>query len=337
MITASQKLLQSICLAASIGLICPPTFGQETPNQSVESSASSADAAEGKGIQIVRAHLKRYVDAFNQRQFDTIGQLLANDVRYSDESMNLQAAGSEQLIALIRKSVEAEPSLQLAAEINDAQPLDNSHVIVRGTNTLQSESEADQTSEFAVTVTRIAADGSDAKWQITSIEEQTLSTESESPIESLGWLVGTWKEESDEGLRSDIAFVPGNQFLRRTFTFGANDEPIGYEMIGYDPRANRVRSWTYFADGSFGSGYWAGEADHWRLEMTQTLADGGEATGTCIVRPIDRDTMTVRIISRTIDGQPLPNGKAVTLKRQTSPDNDMTSDREPTVSSGDNQ
>jgi hypothetical protein len=90
-----------------------------------------------------------------------------------------------------------------------------------------------------------------------------------------------------------------------------------------------VKSWTYFADGSFGNGHWEGEEDHWRMEMTQTLTDGGQATATCIVRPIDHDTMTVRIISRVVNGHPLPNGKAVTLRRQA--DADITSSIEPST------
>lgn len=312
---SAPSLLLGGCLTAAIlGLTVSDLVAQISQPEIVE--ASTADSP-------VRERLKQYADAFNDRQFDSLKQLITSDVRYQDETSGRNANSASELIDLIRTAVEAEPTLKLNASIDDVEQTDADQAVVRGTTTLTSEQAPEEVSSFEITLAKPATD-----WLITSITERSINaSESANPLDSLGWLVGTWNEESEDGLQSHIEFLPGNRFLRRTFQRRADSEPIGYEMIGYDPRSNLVRSWTYFADGSFGDGHWEGEDDHWRMEMTQTLADGEQATATCIVRPIDHDRMTVRIISRVVNGQPLPNGKAVTLTRQT----DTSSTIEPTT------
>ncbi|PHQ36216.1 hypothetical protein [Rhodopirellula bahusiensis] len=301
-------LLLGACLAAAI-------YGSDAP--SLVAQDGQPTVAETTSASPVRDRLKQYANAFNDRKLDSLVQFLASDVRYQDKSSGREANSASELIGLIRTAVEAEPTLKLSANVDSVEQEDSEHAIVRGTTTLSSDQAPDEVSSFEITLSKPSAD-----WVITSLIESSIeSGEPANPVESLGWLVGTWKEDSEDGLRSNIQFMPGKRFLRRTFQMGSDLEPVGYEMIGYDPRSNRVKSWTYFVDGSFGSGHWAGEEDHWRMEMTQTLADGGQATATCIVRPIDHDTMTVRIISRVVNGLPLPNGKAVTLKRQTDTDN----------------
>ncbi|MFG0264486.1 MAG: hypothetical protein ACF8AM_04950 [Rhodopirellula sp. JB055] len=309
-------LLLGACLTAVI-------FGSATP--SLVAQDNQPTVADPTSTPAVRERLKQYTDAFNNRNFESLSQFLASDVRYQDTSSGREAQSATEMIDLIRAAVTAEPTLKLSATIDSVEQKESNLATVRGTTTLSSDQAPEEVSSFEITLSRPAAE-----WVITSvIETSTELSEPANPIESLEWLVGTWKEEGDEGLHSNIKFVPGKRFLLRTFQMGSDADPIGYEMIGYDPKSNRVKSWTYFADGSFGNGYWAGEEDHWRMEMTQTLIDGGQATATCIVRPIDHDTMTVRIISRVVDGRPLPNGKAVTLKRQT--DTDITPSIEPSA------
>lgn len=321
---SGPTLLLGACLTAAI-------FGSTAPGLVAQDSQPTV--AELPLASPVRERLKQYANAFNDRKLDSLGQFLASDVHYQDETSGRTAQSANELIDLIRTAVEAEPTLKLSASVEDIKQIAPDQATVRGTTTLTSEDAPDEVSSFEIALAK-ASD----EWTIQSITERAIdSAESASPIESLSWLVGTWKEYAEDGLNSRIEFLPGNRFLRRTFQMGSNAEPIGYEMIGYDPRSNLVKSWTYFADGSFGSGHWAGEEDHWRMEMTQTLADGGQATATCIVRPIDQNTMTVRIISRVVNGQPLPNGKAVTLTRQTDTSSTIEPSTNTATPSGANQ
>ncbi|EGF29949.1 nuclear transport factor 2 family protein [Rhodopirellula baltica] len=321
---SGPTLLLGACLTAAI-------FGSTTPGLVAQDSQPTV--AESPLASPVRERLEQYANAFNDRELDSLGQFLASDVHYQDETSGRTAHSSTELIDLIRTAVEAEPTLKLSASVEDIEQTDPNQATVRGTTTLTSEDAPDEVSSFEIALVK-TSEG----WTIKSITERSIdSAASANPIESLTWLVGTWKEDAEDGLNSRIEFLPGNRFLRRTFQMGSSAEPIGYEMIGYDPRSNLVKSWTYFADGSFGSGHWAGEEDHWRMEMTQTLADGGQATATCIVRPIDQDTMTVRIISRVVNGQPLPNGKAVTLTRQTETSSTIEPSTNTATPSGANQ
>ncbi|WDQ17833.1 nuclear transport factor 2 family protein [Rhodopirellula sp. P2] len=324
---SSPTLLLGACLGIAIlGSAASGIVAQDS--QPAVAEATTADSP-------IRERLKQYAEAFNDRKLEALSQFLAADVRYLDASSGRKANSATELIDLIRTAVETEPTLKLSANVEDIEQPETNQAIVRGTTTLTSDQAPQEVSSFEITLAKPAAD-----WLITSITESTPSSiEPANPVESLGWLVGTWKEDSENGLQSNIDFLPGRRFIRRTFQTGADAAPVGYEMIGYDPQSNRVKSWTYFADGSFGNGHWAGEKDHWRMEMTQTLADGGQATATCIVRPVDRDTMTVRIISRVVNGEPLPNGQAVTLRRQTEADTTSTTEPSPNTAtpSGANQ
>ncbi|MCC9599084.1 hypothetical protein LOC67_00820 [Stieleria sp. JC731] len=290
--------------------------------QQGETNAVSVDQADEDSV---RAHLKRYTQAFNDRRWEDLGQLVASDVTYRDESSAEQISGVHGLIGRIKTAVEREPGLVLKAQIigleNQNQgDVDVAKMVVRGQTTLVSESMPDEVSDFVVTVVKQSG-----HWTITSIVEQAPidaerlslggSPEPNHAIESLEWLVGTWEDSSDRRLQSEIEYLPGRKFLRRTILDPSTKASIGYELVGYDAKSNLVRSWMFFTDGSFGSGIWSSGSDHWRLKLVQTLRDGRSALGTYIIRPEDKNTMVVQMISREIDGEPMPSGQEVTLKR----------------------
>ena len=277
----------------------------------------------------IRSQLRRYVEAFNGRDFESIAAVMDSEMKYLDETSGDQTDGASDFVKRIQGALEAEPSLKLEASIDGIETPQPDTAIVTGTATLTSDQTPEERSSFQVKMAQ-----RQSTWKITSITEQLLQPTSvisaDEAMASLAWLVGTWKDSSPDQLRSEIAFLPGERLLRRILFEPATDRELGFEIIGYDPSRNRVRSWLYFADGTFGSGDWIGEEDHWRVKMTQTLEDGRKATGTYVIRPTDENTMVVKVVDRQIGGAPMPSGKEVTLSRVENDQRDEN-DSEPTA------
>jgi len=303
---------------ASYLFVSLATFGNllAQDNSDVPVASDVSPSTKLSEQEAIRTQLRQYVAAFNDRKFDQIVELLSPSLQYRDESAGVQLDNAEAFVGRLKAAIEAEPTLQLEAQPSDVFIETATTAIVQGSTALKAENVADEDSYFVLTMSK----GKTA-WKITTIVEQspyaTLQLTASEAIESLGWLVGTWQDSSPQELRSEIEFLPGRQFLRRTITEPSSKQAFGFELIGYDSVLNRVRSWTFFQDGTFGDGYWTGEEDHWSLKMTQTLPDGRTASGTYILRPEDSDTMTVQLVSREIEGEPMPSGKEIKMKRIT--------------------
>ena len=197
---------------------------------------------------------------------------MSTTVAYRDESSGDQTENANELIDRLKIAIESEPSLKLDAQAESIQ-VDGASARAKGTTTLTADDVSDENASFVVEL-----QSTEDEWKIVSIVEQgpesTLRASASGAIDSLGWLVGTWQDDSPQQLVSQIEYVPGRKFLRRTISESQNGSILEVKMIGYDPNSHSVQSWTYFTDGGFGTGQWSGGEDHWRLRMTRTLPDG---------------------------------------------------------------
>lgn len=301
-----RRFLFAVCCLIGLNL-----FVEDLAAQTEVVGPGTSEAA---SKEVIQSQLGRYVEFFNDRKFQQLSDLLTQDFIYHDDSSGVQVEGNEAFVLKLRENVEAEPTLSLQAERGQLVIEDPTTAKMSGSTTLRATNKPDEISEFVVTLKQV-----DSVWKISSIVEQISSNElqpvANEAISSLSWLAGTWHDDSAEKLQSRFEYFSGGRFLRRTIIESASQNELGFEIIGYDPNLNLVRSWTYFSDGSFGSGSWTAGDDHWRLTMTQTLADGRVANGTYIIRPTDENTMVIKIISREIDGEILPIGNDVTMSR----------------------
>lgn len=118
-------------------------------------------------------------------------------------------------------------------------------------------------------------------------------------------------------METKFSWAPGGAFLVRSFKTQLADG-VGYQgtqVIGWDPRASQIRSWSFDSDGAFGDGVWSRNGDTWTIQSTQTLADGGAASGAYLLTKVDDDTLTLRLVGHEVDGQPLPSRPAIKVVR----------------------
>lgn len=276
--------------------------------------------------QRVQVQLDLYVKAFNDRDTDGLSKLISPNVTYRDESGDPPLVDATSLIQRIESTFQDHPTLKLMAQVTSIETNTPDSVTVKGQTTLTATDAPDETSAFTLTMTK-----ADPTWVISSILETSFESENTSNVamQSLAWLVGDWTDDSTEQLHSAFEFLPGEKFLKRTISKSSGGEVLGIEVTGYDPTLGRVRSWQYFTDGTFGAGLWTGGSGRWTMAITQTFPNGQVASGTYVIKPQDENTMTVQIVSREVDGEPVPSGTEITMSRLTLTSADDDSGHEP--------
>ncbi len=221
--------------------------------------------------------------------------------------------------AAIRDEMEAafaaDPSIRVGGQVTRFQRMLTDVIRVEGeTSVSHGDSDAVLGIFSAILVKR------DGKWEIASLEESALP-QPESPAQALSeleWLIGTWSDEGEaEQVESTFRWSPRKTFLIRSITrMGDDDEPEqGTQIIGWDPRARQIRSWTFNSDGSFGADTWSRSGSDWLIRSTQTLGDGRAASGTFVLTRVDDDTLSLQLIGHEVEGEPLPASNPVTAVR----------------------
>jgi hypothetical protein len=160
----------------------------------------------------------------------------------------------------------------------------------------------------------------DGRWLLSSVRESPLAaTNNSEQLRELAWLIGEWAGQTPTGEEERIGldWAANGNFIVGSFATLAKGAPAGSatQWIGWDPAAKRIRSWMFDDTGGFGEGVWTREGDKWSIKSSSVLHDGGKATATFIVGPVDADTITLRSKDRTVDGKPLPETREVKLKR----------------------
>jgi uncharacterized protein (TIGR02246 family) len=189
--------------------------------------------------------------------------------------------------------------------------------------------------EGTVRVTRPGEESSDStyiaidhkqggQWLLDTVRETEVPTaeaesETASPLQELGWLVGDWGDNSpDAAISTTVRWTKNKTFLNYSFKVSVPDmdDLEGTQVIGWDPAAGTIRSWMFDSDGGFGDGTWTKKDNRWIIKFKQVLPDGRKASATNIYTVIDRNTVTWQSIGREIDGQFMPNVGPIKVVRK---------------------
>lgn len=138
-------------------------------------------------------------------------------------------------------------------------------------------------------------------------------------LKELEWLIGKWiDKDEDVTITFTTDWDKFKNFIVQRFKMEVYGtvEMEGLQIIGWDPLAQKIRSWVFDSDGGFGSGEWS-KADHnWNAVLNYVLSDGKKASATYVYKPINDKSYSFASINRTIDGAALPEIKRVTVVRE---------------------
>ncbi|MCA9052784.1 MAG: SgcJ/EcaC family oxidoreductase [Planctomycetaceae bacterium] len=266
-------------------------------------------------LDAVRSSAQQYMDAFNRHDAESLGQLWAEDATYTDRVTGERVIGRAAIQADLAEVFAKNPNIRLQfspGEIRFIRP-DVAQAEASATVILPDEQ------PVRVSVSALYVKEGD-HWLLSSVEEMALpqaATAAEA-LSELEWLIGDWRDDADDiTATSSFRWGAEGSYLIRSFSVAKDGQPMaeGTQVIGWDPRTQQIRSWTFNSDGSFGEANWSRNGDDWMIKSSQTLADGGIATGTYVMTPVDSDAMTVRLIGHEVNGEPQPASEAVTVVR----------------------
>ncbi len=275
----------------------------------------------------IRQFIRQYADAFNEQDLEAVAGMWAEDAVHIDQQTGEQTDGREAITADIAIVFDNPLKTHITGEVESVRLVSPAVATVRGTITTAIPDEDPETSQYTAVLVN-----QDNTWRLDSVEETAVVPPAfaSDALQQLDWLVGDWLDESNGSrIVSSVRWSESNAFLVRTMSEQAGDEVTraGTQIIGWDPRANQIRSWNFAADGSFGDGVWTNSGDEWFVKSSQTLASGEASSGTYVITPIDDNTISVALIGHEVEGEPIPASEPVSIVRL--PETDKSDEPQP--------
>jgi uncharacterized protein (TIGR02246 family) len=268
-------------------------------------------------VAAIGAALGEYVDAFNQRDVDALKARWRPEGEFFDIASGAQTMGREAIANNFRVLFSGHDNLSLSGRIESVRFIRPEVAQVTGVTMTVGAGDEPLASNFTAILVR---DGE--RWLFDSIHETPLPAvvagRRAEPLESLEFLVGRWVDDNQDARVTTIYRWGANRsFLVRSYTVDRGDDQLvqGTQVIGWDPREQQIRCWTFDSNGSFGEGVWSASEDGWKLKLTQTLADGRVAGATQVITRVDENTLLVHLVGQEIDGETLPSTEAVRVVR----------------------
>jgi len=140
----------------------------------------------------------------------------------------------------------------------------------------------------------------------------------EDPLGDLAWLTGDWVEEGDDpGVEFHGRWTGTGAFLVRAFRVALDEDSTlpGLQVIGWDPTAKQVRSWTFDGTGGFGEETWSRQEDTWTIRSKYTLPNGAKAGSINVLTKLDDDAFTWKSVNRDVNGELQPDIDEFTVVR----------------------
>lgn len=288
------------------------------PAALVAAIAMAQDAAKPDAdANAVRDTLKAYGTAFNKNDAQGVAALWAPQGVYVDHETGERTVGRAAIQADLQALFKEHAGARIVAEVANVRLLTSNVAMADGITTVDIPGSDPEISSFSAILTKQAD-----KWLIENVEESAVPSpkSARAALKDLEWMVGHWTDAGDAGrVDTTVRWGAGESFLVRSFvaTSPEGDVQQGTQVIGWDPRAQQIRSWSFFSDGSFGDGTWTKSGNEWIVKTQQTLDDGRLASGTQVIKPVDNNTVVVSMVGRDIEGEPAPASDPVKVVRST--------------------
>jgi hypothetical protein len=118
----------------------------------------------------------------------------------------------------------------------------------------------------------------DGKWLMASVRESAIPVASNfAQLQELGWLVGDWESKSPQvTARSQSRWIANKSFLQRNFSVRREGLLVssGTQIVGWDPRTERIVSWIFDSTGGYGTGIWTVTPEGWGINSAGVTGEG---------------------------------------------------------------
>jgi uncharacterized protein (TIGR02246 family) len=295
--------MKTLALIASLtaALVCT-SFAQAPADNSPEKAA-------------VLANDRAYEAAYAKADVKALAGFFAEDADYTTAD-GRTFSGREAIEAALRAGLMGNRGAKLTIAVDSVRMLGPETVLEKGSTTVTAKN-GGQSSEL-YTAIHIRKDG---QWKINQlIESPVPALTPRDRLAELEWLIGQWVEADktdDLTIRSLYSWARGGNFLTRSITVKRAGEVTleGWQIIGWNPIEERLRSWTFDGEGGYAEGYFTRDGERWLLRETGVAPDGSRTSGDYTLTKISADRFTWESNNRTLDGDPQPNIGRIEINR----------------------
>lgn len=263
----------------------------------------------------VAANDRAYEAAYEKGDAKALADFFAEDASYTTED-GRTFSGREAIEGAISAGLSTSKGAKIAINTDGVRMLTAETVSQKGSTTVSAKDGATSSSIF--TAIHVKKDG---KWKISElIESPVPASTPREQLSELEWLVGAWEETDktdDLTVNSQYVWARGGNFLTRNVTVKRAGEVTleGWQIIGWDPVAEQIRSWTFDGEGGFSEGSFTREGNRWLLRETGVTPDGNRTSSDSTITKVDGDRYSWESTNRTLNGNPQPGIDRIEIKR----------------------
>jgi uncharacterized protein (TIGR02246 family) len=269
-----------------IVLVCPVAIASAASDAAVSGDQSANQAGtQSPEFKDVEAGTQKYVEAYDKGDAKALAEFYAEDVDYTDQD-GAETKGRAAIEKLLAANFEAQPGHNAEVTIDEVKLLTPDVRVNRGVAIVTPKDGA------AVATRYVAIDLKKGdRWLISHLTEtEAPAPTAYSRLQELEWLVGSWENKAgDQTVETKIDWAGDKNFMVRKFKVKGSDrgETDGWEIIGWDPERQQIRSWIFDSNGGFGESTWANDGEHWLIKASNVLPDGSHSTAEHVLTKVD--------------------------------------------------
>ncbi|HEY3901715.1 MAG TPA: nuclear transport factor 2 family protein [Chthoniobacter sp.] len=276
--------------------------------------AASVDEVPPEKAAIV-ANDRAYEAAYAKADVKALADFFTNDASYTT-SEGRMFSGRAEIESSIRSAFAGNKGAKLAINVDSVRALGPEALVEKGTTSVTAKN-GEVTGEL-YTAILVKSGGN---WKINQLIESPLpDLTPREHLAELEWLVGEW-EDTDKtdnvSVHSQYLWARGGNFLTRNITVKKSGEVTleGWQIIGWDPIEEGIRTWTFDGEGGFSEGRFTRDGDRWLLRETGVTPDGDRTTADNTFTKLGADRYTWESNNRTLDGEPQPSISRIEINR----------------------
>jgi uncharacterized protein (TIGR02246 family) len=254
--------------------------------------------------------------AFNGGDAKTLAGLWSEEANYLSAETGERVRGRKAVEKDYRERLAQRKGAHLDIKIESVRRITPEVATAEGFSSLRLANEPPSDHTFTAILVK-----KNGRWLLDTIRETELPAAASSyeQLKQLEWLVGDWHhKEGNVEVYTTASWLANKNFLSRFFTVAVKGEIVhqGTQIVGWDPLQQRIRSWVFESDGSFGEGTWTRQGKSWHAHVSGVQAGGKKCQATQILTRIDDDHYTFEVVGCSVGGQVSPNLEPVTMVRR---------------------
>lgn len=261
------------------------------------------------------ANARAYEAAYAKADLKGLADFFTADAEYMAED-GTSTNGRAGIEETLRAGLAANRGGKLTIEVGSVRAISPEVLSEKGATIVTSKSgEATRSLYTAISVKK------NGQWKISQlVESPEPALTPGDHLAELAWLLGEWEESDktdDLSIHSQYMWARGQNFLSRSVTVKRAGEVTleGWQIIGWDPVQERIRTWTFDGEGGFSEGTFTREGNRWMLRETGVAPDGSRTAWDNTITKVSADKFTLESNNRTLDGEPQPGIGRVEINR----------------------